>query len=85
MFTFLNWNGFVFKLDVQSEIRINSDKNLPAQTLLIRGQGISFLIRHFGVVWTKLMEIKCINPKDFEAVVNPVSDIMSMPTTRSGV
>lgn len=58
---------------------------LQAQALPVRIQAISFTVRHFRVVWTKLMEIRCINQKDFEAVVNPVSDIMSMPMTRSGV
>lgn len=58
---------------------------LQAQVLPIGVQAISFTFRHFGVVWTKLMEIRCINPNNFEAVVNPVSDILSMPKTRSGV
>ena len=55
------------------------------QVLPIRVQVTSFTVRHFGIDWTKLMEIRCINPKDFEALENPVSDIMSVPMTGSGV
>jgi len=58
---------------------------LQMQVLPIRVQVTSFTVRHFGIDWTKLMEIRCINPKDFEALENPVSDIMSVPMTGSGV
>lgn len=57
---------------------------LQAQVLPVTVQAVIFIVGYFEVVWSKLMEIS-INPKGFEAVVNPVSDTMSVTTTSSGM